>query len=1115
VRGLADYLAAHGNPEGTMGIDQGLMFLLSTGEEKDLEVARKWVNQIVTKTKDQTMDQAIPWNIGYGYPALCEYYLRTGDGSVLPLIKKVADQASRVMYNGAWNHRTVVNFRYGHMNAAGVHCVKFLLLAKECGVEVDEHALQTSLRHFYRYTGRGCVPYGDSMPEGGFVDNGKVGGLAFTMAAAASLTPEGESSIYAKARDISASKSFYTTSWMLHGHTGGGIGEIWRSSAMALLYDSQPTKFREFVDNRTWHLDLSRRYNGAMTVLRDTDYSKGYDTEIWGSGYAMTYTVPRKTLRMTGAPPSKYSKKYQLPKRPWGTAQDDVFYSMEPASVAGGGKLDFPAEKLVSDASYPLLRKINQPDVTDATLLQYVGHPDLGVRMMAAQRIRGLARDSLIVPLLKDKDPRVRHAGVAVICYDAGGPTFIPVERLTPEMVECLSKMIADPNESWWIVQNAMMALSIAKPEQIAPNLDVLLGWLKHDEWWIRRAAMTALTPIASNPQYASKIMPAVSELAASNTVGGVVAQLPKLVEALNKAKPEVQQMARDSLVKAYEAFPLKLKAPGGMDMQNAVENLHGGLATAISAFPGGFDQLYKASRKIMPGEALPYKQLYFKTDFSKFGPELAKAMPKIVLEDVIPEYIGANVDSILDEIRWARQQEKPKRNQFAVGTLNGMVDLYQEIGIKDYSWHTIGKKRDEIEWEYTGYNAPGIKIESNSMVYLDKLQILKNQADKAKAACAGSERAVTQAKADMQKRLDSLKNQPADKLKAEADKLQKNVNAALAKLASAKQAQTKAEMDGRHAMLSGTLPKGLENWYAPTFVPTGWKKGLAPFANNEGQLKAIEHRCKGNFCGCGEPPKTLWEKDVLLMRSTLDVPPLKPDHRYRFLLGGNIHSKQGGPVLVYINGVPVHQQGGFGGRLRGQPRGFFITKELAEQFNSGKAYVAIAAIRPPKAYLSAWLEEMKMPPVTDADLAKALTRVPMASSEWQELQDPETKVAGADPNEGKYRYNGKFVDNAALRGEWKVIDQVDAVADFTSKASGRSVKAPFASLALMSDGKTNDSNMIWSGNMLMVLQKKEALAIQLKTVGGKSHLFVEAGGFSDKNPKGWMTPLYVFEKIK
>jgi hypothetical protein len=152
----------------------------------------------------------------------------------------------------------------GHLNAGGTAVLTFLLLAKECGAEVPDHALLGALRHFYRYAGRGGNPYGDGRPEMGFVDNGKNGNLAFAMAAAAALTPDGENSLYAKARDVCAMTAFYTTTFMLHGHTGGGIGEIWRSASMGLLGEKRPKQYREFMDNRQWHYELSRRFDGSF-----------------------------------------------------------------------------------------------------------------------------------------------------------------------------------------------------------------------------------------------------------------------------------------------------------------------------------------------------------------------------------------------------------------------------------------------------------------------------------------------------------------------------------------------------------------------------------------------------------------------------------------------------------------------------------------------------------------------------------------------------------------------------------------------------------------------------------------------------------------------------------
>ncbi|MDX1683528.1 MAG: DUF6288 domain-containing protein, partial [Phycisphaeraceae bacterium] len=238
------------------------LFLLSTGEPEDLaEVRKRFSGKLSTERVGH------PWSIGYTGIAICEYYLKTGDKNVLPAIKARADYLLDRMYNDSWMGRGGANFRYmagGHLNAAGLHCVTFLLMARECGVDVDENLLHRTFRHLYRYAGRGLVAYGDQMPEGGFSGNGKVGKLAFVLQAAANLSGRGEKSVYAKARDISATKSFYGTSWLFHGHTGGGIGELWRGSAMGLVRDKRPAQYRSFMDERRWMYELARTHDGLF-----------------------------------------------------------------------------------------------------------------------------------------------------------------------------------------------------------------------------------------------------------------------------------------------------------------------------------------------------------------------------------------------------------------------------------------------------------------------------------------------------------------------------------------------------------------------------------------------------------------------------------------------------------------------------------------------------------------------------------------------------------------------------------------------------------------------------------------------------------------------------------
>lgn len=72
----------------------------------------------------------------------------------------------------------------------------------------------------------------------------------------------------------------------------------------------------------------------------------------------MSYTIPRKTLRITGAPATKFSKTYPLPKRPWGTEADEAFYSL--TSTADPDKLG------------PALKKEVQAVIRDQLIPEYV-----------------------------------------------------------------------------------------------------------------------------------------------------------------------------------------------------------------------------------------------------------------------------------------------------------------------------------------------------------------------------------------------------------------------------------------------------------------------------------------------------------------------------------------------------------------------------------------------------------------------------------------------------------------------------------------------------------------------------------------------------------------------
>lgn len=590
VRNLADLLAKDAEPKWG-----SVIFLLSTGEEKDLAVVRKWMKDI------QTIG-GMNWEKGYKGPGLCEYYLRTGDKTVLPVIKKMTEELKVHMYNGGWSGRGApAAFTYstgtGQVHASGMNCMTFLLMARLCGVEVDDYMFKKSLQQFYRFAGHGNVSYGNGLPEGGFRDNGKTGGLAMSMAVAARLTPDGESSVYAKARDTSAMKSFYATNWFHAAHTGGGIGEIWHHGAVSLMREKRPTPYRSYMDTRRWVMELSRRFDGGIGIAGmddryDRSVSEASGNRAWGTYFALTYTYPRKHLQMCGAPLSKWAKSYQLPERPWGNAVDDIFQSPEP--VLGGDLVkltmkDLLNETVEEDSSVGVIQKLRDPKGSKETLLKYILHPEYGFRSMAMDQVVKRGWVDLVVPLLKSNDPRLRHAGLLTLTGMFKGGAFSE-DKVTPEMYDLVGAMVDNPKESWWVAMHAIQALKRAKPERIGKHRDRLLQFLDYDSVWVQTAAVLTLTKIATAPEHYKIVLPAILDTAASFTVDSASSSSTRAIaDAMKSAKPDVKAFAQPLLKTTYAAMPSVLKDPyTGAIMGRGAKTVRSRIGAIVQQIPGG-----------------------------------------------------------------------------------------------------------------------------------------------------------------------------------------------------------------------------------------------------------------------------------------------------------------------------------------------------------------------------------------------------------------------------------------------------------------------------------------------------------------------------------------------
>ena len=183
------------------------------------------------------------------------------------------------------------------------------------------------------------------------------------------------------------------------------------------------------------------------------------------------------------------------------------------------------------------------------------------------------------------------------------------------------------------------------------------------------------------------------------------------------------------------------------------------------------------------------------------------------------------------------------------------------------------------------------------------------------------------------------------------------------------------------------TLPEGMDRWFAPDFDPhkAYWKTGRAPFGRMGDKLDRRRPRCNGTHCGCSEIPQTFWEKEVLLMRQTFEIPALKEGHAYRLILGGAGCDRSGEGFAIYVNGKPLTEVSGGFYRYTGI-RGSYLYADILPEFKGGEVtFALINFLRythfrnvtryhgphpdfrgkqvPPNGHVNLWLEEAKLSP--------------------------------------------------------------------------------------------------------------------------------------------------------
>jgi hypothetical protein len=411
--------------------------LLASGNAEYLPLVKREAQ----RAADYAASGYQPWYYGYAMMLAAEYKLATGDDSVMPGLRRLAQETARGQSAvGSWGH----NFAkadgrlrgYGMMNAPGLPLTIGLVMARAAGVNEPEvaAAIERSARLLRFYAGKGAIPYGDHAPwMQGHEDNGKCG------MAAVLFNLMGESK---------AAEFFARMSLSAHGgerdcgHTGNFFNMLWAMPGVSLSGPhSTGAWMQEFG---AWYYDLARQWDGGFAHLGppepDRDSYHGWDAT---GAYLIAFAAPKKSLWLTGKRPTQIlqltaaqAESFIAPGRGWSQTDRHSAYV----------KLSDDELLAMLGSWSPILRaragetlaKRKEPPVT--RVLALLDSPSLDARLGACQAIAELGRKAgAAVPALR-KTLRADDLWLRVQSAEALAAIGKPAAAAVPDLLEMLAQ---------------------------------------------------------------------------------------------------------------------------------------------------------------------------------------------------------------------------------------------------------------------------------------------------------------------------------------------------------------------------------------------------------------------------------------------------------------------------------------------------------------------------------------------------------------------------------------------------------------------------------------------------------------------------------------------------
>ena len=281
----------------------GVLSLLAADDPTNPEngkyqaMAKEWVHEMIADEHDWGA-----WESGVKLIVLSEYYMKTKDEKVFPILVKRAEHHARgVSWFGTTGHKYADKkpdgsfggriSGYGPINCSGTQGFLALALARHAGVNnpVVDDAIRRQRIFFGHWAFRSGMGYGE-MPyaiAGGKGDNN--GKHALT-ALALGLQDRQED----KAKYFSKMTALSTHASRQYAHGGPFFGQVWQPAGSAQAgAKAANLQFQEI----RWHLDLKRSWDHSRIYDPTNNKYKGFSNSATA---LMFYALPLQQLYVTG-----------------------------------------------------------------------------------------------------------------------------------------------------------------------------------------------------------------------------------------------------------------------------------------------------------------------------------------------------------------------------------------------------------------------------------------------------------------------------------------------------------------------------------------------------------------------------------------------------------------------------------------------------------------------------------------------------------------------------------------------------------------------------------------------------------------------------------------------